>query len=219
MIPFARAGAPKTGANIPSRRTGLLALLVVAATTLAPMALLAYARHQDSVAADRATDVHLSGSLQFRALWLHAVTQRDSEAARAATDWRPVYAHMTTTRQWLRTRYPDAVRATDASWQNFDRALRERGRLDWATAEQMRLAADALTNHIDAKSHADARHVGKLLGGGMISLALSLPVGLYLLWRLQKSAAALRESEALLSAFHDSTPLMMGVVELKEAAG
>lgn len=185
-----------------SLRTSPLLLGLVVLVTLAPVALLLYARQQETLAAQMASDVNRSGSLRFRSLWLYGATQNGTDAPPRGEDWPAMLREMRAIRDDLGARHLAAVRATDEAWQAFTGSLHARGRVDWATANRMRVAANTLTGRIDREAQARGAHVSRLLTLGTLGLALSLPLSLGLLTRLRRAQARIAGQNASLDKWN-----------------
>ena len=114
-------------------------------------------------------DLNLSGSLRTRSLWVYAAAQRRREA-----DWRPALAQMQAVRETLLRHYPRETHETDGRWNAFAGSLRKTGRVDWQTAEAMRLAANQLTEDIEQNANAQNRNVLWLFVSGLFAQGLAL---------------------------------------------
>ena len=177
----------------PSGRHRALAWLLLF-VTLAPAVLLLVALRENGVAEGQFTDVNRSGSLRYRSLWVYGRGQAGGAAE---------VARMAQIREDLRRRYPDAVARTDPAWGAFRAEFDRTGRVGWGTADRMRIAADAMTQGIQARAHAGSLHASELLDVGLIGMALTL-LGITTLMRnLWQSEQRLAHVAAILDASPD----------------
>lgn len=169
-----------------SRRQRLLSWLLIV-IVLAPALLLLTTLRENRRTAVQLADVNLSGSLRFRSLWLYG-------AGRDGEDWHEQWGKMQATRADLQSRYPAAVAATEPQWQAFSSSLARTGRVDWRTADALRLACNALTQSIEALAHRQEARTSTLLSAGLIGMAICL-LGVSLLLR-GLWLAEMRQTEA-----------------------
>ena len=172
-------------------------LAALAPPTLLPLILFGYALYIQDIESAARRDVNLSGSLRFRSLWIYQTAQRGREP-----DWRTALGQMQAIHDQLKRRYPLETRQTDACWNAFSGALQATGRVDWQTADAMRLAANQLTEGIERRADAQGRAVLMLFSCGLAAQGLALAHSARGAARLQRadaqreaSLAALREQE------------------------
>ena len=186
-----------------SARTGLrrwhrpLAWLL-AATGAVSIALLPVAMSAGSRSARAFQDVNLSGSLRYCSLWIYEATQTNNAAQKSEVPsggWQEQWQAMTGIQDRLHARYPEAA-AADPAWNTFSGSLRQTGRVDWRTADAMRLAADALTRRVAREAASEDEAASALLRLGLAGLLCTLAASGLLLWRLQEAEEEMRRSLA-----------------------
>ena len=137
--------------------------------------------------------MNLSGSLRYRALYIHSTTFR------ADGSWRQVYAEMRTIFQTLRTQFPEETRPALKVWKIFSDSLDQHGYVDWFTANDMRNAANALTERLKNRLIEQTETSKRLLTFGSLSVLLSLVFSFSLLGQLRRVEDQLRENQAYLT--------------------
>ena len=155
--------------------SGLLSGLVVLSVGLLLISLLLNSMAERQLHAARQCAL-----LSADSLWVWGVTQSSPAAAPGEAlpsvetlptgDWQTLFQGMKLQRTSLRSRHPQELRRTDTAWNAFAETLRQTGRVDWQTADDLRgafrEAADTLqAGAIDRRNQAQA-----LTGVGIILL-------------------------------------------------
>ena len=189
MIGFFTPPSRHRQTSYASRQLPLLVTLV----SLAPILLLLYALHQNILTTDVVRDVNLSGSLRYRSLWLYGETQ--SNDSRDPATWELTLQEMEDVRSTLRAKYPDEVLVMDDAWNAMRSSLQQTGRLDWQTANQMRIAANNLTLAIERHAERHDRQVIYLIAIGLLCLILGTVKTFAVVRQLRRAETELAESE------------------------
>ena len=180
----------------------------MALPTLLPLLLFGSALSLQEIENAERRSANSSSSLRFRSLWIYHAAQRGRES-----DWQPALAQMQTIRDNLKIRYPAETRRTDAPWSAFSGSLRRSGRVDWQTAEGMRLAANQLTEAIERRADAEGLRVLWLFAGGLLTQGVALACFARAAARLREAnrereyaLAALRQQEQRLNHLVENLP-------------
>lgn len=172
---------------------------LLAATGTISIALLLVAMSAGSRSARTFQDVNLSGALRYRSLWIYEAAQTNNAAQKNAAPSggrQEQWQAMTGIQDRLHARYPEAAAATDPAWNTFSGSLRQTGRVDWRTADAMRLAADALTRRIAREAASEDEAASALLRLGLAGLLCTLAASGLLLSRLRAAEGEMRRSLA-----------------------
>lgn len=115
---------------------------------LIPAVLLGLGSRAEFAASADDNEASLCGSLRYRAMWIYGATNSN-----VSEDWRPIYNKMRSIHSGLKAHHPKDSADLDSSWDRFSRMLDSNNRVDWKTCNQLREAADALTNSIEQETH------------------------------------------------------------------
>jgi two-component system sensor histidine kinase/response regulator len=164
--------------------------------TLIPVGLLLYALNQNYKGETLSRDINDAASLRYRSLWVY-----NASSGTARQDWHPMFEQMSTIREGLRVRHPAASNQLTPAWKDFATSLRRTGHVSWQQAEALRRSANELTASLEKVSRAQNTHTYTVLVAGILSLLVSLALGLLLSRHLRGMESELRESnEGLLNA-------------------
>ena len=109
-------------------------------------------------------------------------------------DWQSLLRGMQMQRDDLRTRYPHEFHPTDHAWAAFASSLRATGRVDWQTAEGLRLSSRGLADVLEARALAGRGWAVGLAGAGA-ALLLGLFVRASTLLARRRAESARTASE------------------------
>ncbi len=172
---------------------------VLLALTVLPALLLAYALRQSQLDSRIGMDINHAGSLRYRSLWQFGASQEDAGIARVTR--RDELETMRRIREDLRRDFPVFVAETDAPFIALTNEIALKGRVSWATAIRMQIAADTLTRRINNYQQSRSQRTALLYSVAIAGMALSIPLTLLLSRHLQKAERRLSEqNNALVEA-------------------
>ncbi len=211
---------PTNRVSTASRRRVQTLNALLALLALLPIGLLWYGLRQDQNATRMVVDANRSGSLRYKSLWIHAMTNPETGARVLVQkssgnlgSWQAVWSDMTAIRKTLRADYPGPVATTDAAWAAFDGSLQRFGKVDWQTAESLRIAADKQTQSIVAQALRQRNDSDTVLVLGMLSVLVSVLVGLSLLRKLRHAETRLSHEHAFMEAVLQTAGALVVVVD------
>lgn len=134
--------------------------------------------------------MNMSGSLRYRALYIHSTTFRADDS------WKDVYTEMRAIVERLQTEFPQETGPMLEKWKVFSASLDEHGYVDWFAANDMRIAANKLTERLQNGLIEKTENSKRLLSFGALSVLVSLVFSFGLLGQLRRVEGQLRENQA-----------------------
>ena len=148
----------------------------------------------DAIVLTRPPELPLPGEVPPPAPVADAPTALPPGEAPPTGDWQSLLRGMQLQRDDLRARYPREFHPTDHAWAAFASSLRATGRVDWQTADGLRLSSRGLADVLEARA-LDGRLWAVILAGVGVTLLLGLFVRASALLARRRAEAARTASE------------------------
>jgi diguanylate cyclase (GGDEF)-like protein/PAS domain S-box-containing protein len=193
-----------------SRQSRLLPLWLLGLTMI-PLSLLLYSLSQKYLADQYFSQINQAGWLRAQTLWVHGATEK-----KVPFDRRVAFRKLNLAREQLRERYPLEIASGDATWKEFKKQLWNTGRVNWSTANRVRLDLSSLSDVVEQKGRYQSTRAERLMLLGVLSMVFSLLLSFGILRRLRQTEIALHDAQERFTSFMNNSP---AVAYMKDANG